>query len=160
MNGIKLRVFRDDDILLLRKWLYEKHVSKWYEHPLDWIEEVEKRESNFSWIHHYIVEYNDVAIGFCQHYEYCNSGEEWHGDIEIDGTYSIDYLIGESEYLKRGFGKVIINELLNIVGSISNAKRIIVQPDSENTASCNTLLSSGFNFDESNKLYLYEYYFK
>lgn len=154
MDGLKLREFRDDDIPLFKKWLYVYHVSKWYEEPLEWIEEVEGRVSDFSWIHHYIVEYNQCAIGFCQYYEYCNSGEVWHKDVEIDGTYSIDYLIGEKEFLKRGLGKGIINELLNLVRLIPNAKRIIVQPDSENAASCNTLLSSGFEFIESKELYL------
>ena len=154
MKELKLREFRDEDILLFKKWLYSQHVLKWYEEPLDWIKEVEKRNSDFSWIHHYIVEYNHRPIGFCQYYEYCNSGEEWHGDIEMDGTYSIDYLIGDSEYLKKGIGKSIIKELFNIVSSIPTAKRIIVQPDPENVPSCKVLLSSGFKFDESREIYI------
>ncbi len=37
-----------------------------------------------------------------------------------------------------------------------NAKRIIVQPEQENKASCNTLLSCGFFFDTSNEIYVME----
>lgn len=154
MNELNLRQLRDEDVSLFKKWLYLPHVSKWYHSPLDWIDEVEKRQSDFMWLHHYIVEYVREPIGFCQYYEYFNSGETWHGNIPIDGTYSIDYMIGEVDYLKKGFGKTLINELISKVKLNLNAKRIIVQPDSENIASCSTLLSCNFRFDEDNKIYL------
>lgn len=35
---------------------------------MDWIEEVEKQDSAFRWIHHFIVEYENKPIGFCQYY--------------------------------------------------------------------------------------------
>lgn len=154
MSELILREIMDKDVPLFKQWLYLPHVSKWYHDPLDWIEEVEKRNSDFVWLHHYIVETNGYTIGFCQYYEYHNSEEVWHGDVEVEGTYSIDYMIGESDYLKKGLGKAIIKELITKVSSIANAKRIIVQPEPENAASCKTLLSCGFRFDEVNGIYL------
>ncbi len=95
-------------------------------------------------------------IGFCQFYEYRHSGESWHGNIEIDGTYSIDYLIGDTEYLGRGFGKAIIQALIEKIKTQLSTKRIIVQPEPENKASCNTLLSCGFTFDKNNEIFILE----
>lgn len=154
MKGkVILRELIDKDIPLFKEWLNEPHVAEWYHDPLDWIDEVEKRNSEYKWIHHYIVESNGEPIGFCQYYEYCNSGEVWHGSTQIGGTYSIDYMIGNTSYLKIGLGKEIIKHLIERIKSEKNAKRVIVQPESENKPSCNTLLSCGFHFDEVNKIY-------
>lgn len=156
-NLIQLRVFTDCDLELFKKWLYTPHVAAWYHEPLDWLEEIEKRNSEFIWIHHFIVEYKDMPIGFCQFYEYKNSGETWHGDVAIEGTYSIDYMIGEANYLGLGLGKQIIKCVIDKIKLYCNAKRIIVQPEPENKASCGILLSNGFTFDEINKIYILEF---
>lgn len=151
---IILREFCDEDVPLFKKWLYLTHIAEWYHDPLDWIDEVEKRNSDYIWLHHFIVDVDGNPIGFCQYYEYCNSGEDWHVNAEIEGTYSIDYMIGDTSYLKKGHGKAIIKQLIEMIKSCENAKRIIVQPEPENKPSCNTLLSCGFYFDETNGIYI------
>ncbi len=154
MAKIELCNIEDKDIPLFKKWLNLPHVSKWYREPQDWIKEIEQRDRKFSFIHYFIVEAEGQKIGFCQFYEYCKSGEIWHGDIETEGTYSIDYLIGNVNFLKKGYGKATIKSLVAVIKTIKNAKRIIVQPESDNKASCSTLLSSGFCFDKTNELYI------
>ncbi len=154
MDGVLLREFSDEDLLLFKKWLYVPHVAVWYHDPLDWLEEVEKRNEEFSFLQHFIVEAANHKIGFCQFYEYRNSGEDWHGSTEVDGTYSIDYFIGDPLYLGKGCGTAMIKALINKINMRDNAKRIIVQPEPENQASCSTLLSCGFSFDESNEIYI------
>jgi RimJ/RimL family protein N-acetyltransferase len=153
---IKIRAFNDDDMVLFTKWLYTPHVAKWYHEPTDWIKEIEKRTSEFIWVHHFIVEFNDKPIGFCQYYEYKNSGETWHGDVDMEGTYSIDYMIGDADYLGIGLGKQIIKSLIDKIKLYNNAKCIIVQPEPENLASCKTLLSCDFIFDKRNEIYVLE----
>lgn len=153
MKNLWIRQLRNEDIALFEKWLYMPHVAKWYHDPLDWIDEVKNRNDEFSFLHHFIVELEGKAIGFCQYYEYYHSEEIWHGNTGINGTYSIDYLIGDVEYLGKGFGKKIIQLLIKEVKHNKNAKRIIVQPEHENKASCNTLLSCGFSFDTTNQIY-------
>lgn len=154
MQELTLREFCDEDIQLFKKWLYLPHVAAWYHDPLDWIDEVEKRNSKFSFLHHFIVEKDDKAIGFCQFYEYHYSGEDWHGNIDVNGTYSIDYLVGDTEFLGKGYGTEIIKALIDKIKMQNNAKRIIVQPEPENIASCKTLLSCGFSFDMANEIYI------
>lgn len=156
MKKLLLRPLGNEDIALFKKWLYTSHVARWYHDPLDWINEVENRNDEFSFLHHFVVELEEKLIGFCQYYEYCHSGEDWHGNTDIDGTYSIDYLIGDIEYLGKGFGKRMVQLLIDKIKLQNNAKRIIVQPEPENKASCNTLLSCGFFFDTENELYIME----
>ncbi len=149
---MRFRKFNLEDITIFTQWLHQDYIAKWYENPEDWIYEIVSED--FSWISHFIVEYDNRPIGFCQYYDYVKGEETWHGSIPREGTYSIDYLIGEPEFIGKGLGKEIIKTLNHIIFSDSDAKRIIVQPEEENHASCNTLLAAGFDYDEENKLYM------
>ena len=153
---MRLREFIKTDIALFRRWLYLPHVAKWYHEPQDWLVEVEDVKGEFAWIKHYIVEEADKAIGFCQFYEYCKSGENWHGTMEVRGTYSIDYMIGEADYLMKGFGKQIVQELIKKIKDEDGAQYIIVSPELENEASCRTLISSGFVYNKDDEIYIME----
>ncbi len=152
--NISLRPLEDKDIPLFKEWLYRPHVAKWYESPQDWITEVENRHGKFSWLHHFIVEADGKPIGFCQYYHYRDGSETWHGKVQTDGTYSIDYMIGEADFLRRGIGKTIVTSLVNTIRTIAGAARVIVQPDENNKPSANTLLSCGFTCDTANGIYV------
>lgn len=121
---------------------------------MDWIDEIQNRNGEFSFVHHFIAVLDEIPMGFCQYYEYCYGGESWHGSIAVEGTYSIDYLIGNPDYIGKGYGTLIVKRLIDEIWSLDDAKRIIVQPDVKNAASCNTLLSCGFVYDEKNGLYI------
>ena len=156
MNSIILRKLEDDDISIFKKWLYSEHVARWYTEPMDWLYEISKRDTEYHWIKHFVVETEGLPIGFCQYYDYALSGETWHGNMDVKDTYSIDYLIGEKDYLGRGFGKSIVLYLLDEIRNKTSAKKIIVQPEVENKASRNTLLSAGFFYDAENDVYYKE----
>ena len=156
MDRITLRRLEDCDISMIKKWLYTKHVSKWYTEPIDWLNEIINRNTEYRWIKHFIVETEGVPIGFCQYYDYAFSQETWHGTTDVQDTYSIDYLIGETDYLGRGLGTSIVLKLVNEIQNNTVAKKIIVQPEIENKASRNTLLSAGFLFDAENDIYYKE----
>lgn len=76
--------------------------------------------------------------------------------VDVKETYSIDYMIGEEKYLGKGFGTYIIFALEEEVKANTDAKRIIVQPKSDNQASRNTLLSANFLYDGENDVYYKE----
>jgi len=148
-NMLTLRPLFDGDVDLVEKWIYTEHVAPWYEHPEDWMHEIRSRHDEFSFLNHMIAEYNGCPIGFCQYYDCFDAKEEWY-TAEFPGEmYSIDYMIGNTEYLRRGFGKEIIGKLVEIIWKIG-AKTIIVNPDKENAASCRSLLANGFTYTENN----------
>lgn len=156
MDSIILRKFEDNDRNMFKEWLYSEHVAKWYTEPVEWLNEIANRDTEYSWIKHFIVEKEGVPIGFCQYYDYAFSEETWHGNMDVKDTYSIDYLIGETDYLGCGLGKSIVLHLLNEIQNKTNAKKIIVQPDVENKASRSTLRSAGFLYDINNDVYYKE----
>lgn len=144
-----LRPFCDGDIVHMERWLYAPHVAQWYKHPGHWLNELHERCGEFSFLTHFIAEVEGVPIGFCQYYDtfFAGKHEVWNdepGVGEKQGEiFSIDYLIGEPEYLRRGFGKAMIVQMLDRIRELG-AKTVIVEPEKENTYSNRALEASGF----------------
>ncbi|MET3741361.1 RimJ/RimL family protein N-acetyltransferase, partial [Faecalicatena orotica] len=56
--------------------------------------------------------------------------------------------------LRNGFGKMIVTDLTDRIAFHPDAKRIVVQPEPENKASCGLLLSCGFVLDTEKEIYV------
>jgi len=155
-DQLNLRPFFDNDVPLMARWLYLPHIAPWYEHPEDWLNEIRNRHGEFSFLTHLIAEINGQPIGFCQYYDCYDARELEDWGIPIlapKEVYSIDYLIGEQEYLRRGFGKEMIRQMLEIIRSMG-AKKVIVQPDKDNASSNKSLLANGFVWNKN--LYMFD----
>ncbi|MBO1307265.1 GNAT family N-acetyltransferase [Enterococcus sp. 669A] len=147
---ISIRPFEDTDRQLMVTWLYQDYVKKWLIHPENWLAEIDQRHDKFNWVHHYIVMLGDQPIGFCQYYDCYQAKdlEEWTEVQEPNKIFSIDYLIGEAEYIGQGYGKQIVQELVQIIQQQEKeAEEIIVEPDPQNFASIEVLEANGFVFD-------------
>ena len=145
---LMLRPLWDADTILLEKWLRMPHVAKWYEHPDEWIHEINNRRGEFSFVKHFIAEVDGVAIGFCQFYD-CYIGqqhEDWYTAEEAGVTFGIDYLIGEPDYLHKGYGREIVRKLNEMLFHLG-AKRVLVMPDKENASSCKVLEANGYTYN-------------
>jgi len=158
MINIKLREINNTDINLLTKWLKKDYILKWYQDTDDWLREINGRNDEFNWIHHFIVMDEKATIGFCQYYD-CYDAEDmenWY-DVTVRGdTFSIDYLIGDESYLGKGYGKAIVKLLTEIVWQKERANQIIVQPDEDNHASNRVLSANGYVYDECKNYYIQE----
>jgi RimJ/RimL family protein N-acetyltransferase len=134
---------------LLSEWLNKPYIKKWYDPIDEWLDEVKNRRGEFSWLHHFIVMCDDTPIGFCQYYNCLDSQdcEEWNGRVfdKFSEVYSIDYLIGDENYLGKGCGKELIRILSDYVFSLGAAE-IIVDPDKNNAASNAVLRANGYVF--------------
>jgi RimJ/RimL family protein N-acetyltransferase len=151
---LNLRDFSETDIPLFTEWLNKDYIKKWYTETEEWLKEVSCED--FAFVHHFIVTDNSKPIGFCQYYEYSQSGEDWHGTADIKDTYSIDYLIGEKEYLGKGFGTQLLRLLTEKIFEETNAVKIIVKPEKENAASRNTLLLAGYFYNAENDIFIFK----
>ena len=148
-NRLILRPLFDGDIALMERWLSVSHVAKWYDHPDHWLNELRERRGEFSFLTHFIAEFEGVPIGFCQYYDTFFSQEhelwnnEWHIGEKKGELFSVDYLIGEPDYLRRGFGKEMISQMLDILRKIG-VKTVIAEPEKDNAASNRVLEANGF----------------
>lgn len=151
---IRLRPFEDSDLPRFAAWLRAPHVAPWYAPAEAWLAEVENRRGAYAFIRHFIITADGAPIGFCQHYPYWLGGETWHGGVPPQGSYSIDYLIGDPASLRKGYGAQAIRLLAREALAMPQAARVIAQPDGPNAASRRALLAAGFSFDAQNKLFI------
>jgi len=150
---MKLKELIDDDINLIDKWLDKPYIINWFINKESWMNEIKNRNTYYNFIHHFIVYIDNTPIGFCQYYDYRLGKESWHGSYKLSQTYSIDYLIGEEEYLKKGNGVKLVKLLTEKIFNDTNALDIIVQPDKMNIKSRRTLKSAGYVYDLNNDLF-------
>ena len=155
MKNITLREINDSDIALLTEWLNKDYILKWYENPADWLNEVNGRNGEFRWIHHFIAMAEDTPVGFCQYYDCydANDMETWYDVTKRGDTFSIDYLIGDERYLGKGYGKATVQRLTETIWEKEQATQIIVQPDADNHASNHVLTANGYVYDEHHNYY-------
>lgn len=146
---LELRLLNDGDISLVEKWLHKEHVKRWYEIPHlgvtidNWMSEIKERNNEYKWLTHLIVMWQGKPIGLCQYYKCVNSDEDF-GNLPVEGTYGIDYFIGEESFLNKGLGKGMIKVLIDKIFSFPDALRITADIDKDNMASKNTILACGF----------------
>ena len=147
---LELRPVDDNDISLVETWLNKAHVKKWYEIPHmgitidDWMHEISERNGEFNWLTYLIALWQGRSIGLCQYYKCADSGDEDFGMLPLEGSYGIDYLIGEESCLGKGLGKEMIHLLVERIFSFPDAQRVTADIDANNAASGNSLLSCGF----------------
>lgn len=154
-NKITLRTFQDKDIDMFTSWLHKDYIMKWYHEPEDWLSEINRRHDEYAWIHHFIVMCSETPIGFCQYYDCYDAKdlEDWYTVSQHGDTYSIDYLIGNEDYLGKGYGKEIVRLLTEYINDTLYVREIIVQPDEDNEASNGVLLANGYVYDKHKKYY-------
>lgn len=152
-NMLTLRPVEDRDIQQLELWLNKEHILKWYNDADEWLNEIKERNGSFSFLNHFIVLKEGNPIGFGQYYDCYDAKECWYSVKQSNETFSMDYFIGEEACLQKGYGKGIIRLLKNEIYKLNPNAGIIVQPESENIASCKALLSNGFVYNETNEYY-------
>lgn len=144
-DELTLRPLFENDIVLIERWLKVEHVKKWFEPTEDWLHEIKNRRGEFSFITHLIAEFKGVPFGFCQYYDmfYGQEKENWLKIDKESECFSIDYLIGEEEFLHKGLGQKMIALMLNKLRD-KGAKTVVVRPEIKNKKSNRVLKNSGF----------------
>lgn len=153
MQELRLRPVHDEDIGMLCEWFHREHIAKWLGEPNDWIREIRGRKNEFSYIKHFIVLLNDIAVGFCQYFDSTKTEKGFEWDNEPDGTYGIGYMIANENMHGKGIGTQVVRLICDKVISSENVKQLIADPMTENIPSIKVLLSNGFTYDSNTGLY-------
>lgn len=147
---LDLRLIRDNDVPLIEVWLNKAHVKRWYEIPHmgitidDWMCEIKERNGKFKWLTYLIATWQGQPIGLCQYYKCEDSVDEDFAALPLAGSYGIDYMIGEEDFIGKGLGKGMITLLVKKIFSFPDAQRVTADIDEDNKASEKALLSCGF----------------
>jgi RimJ/RimL family protein N-acetyltransferase/N-acetylglutamate synthase-like GNAT family acetyltransferase len=138
---MKIRGFTFNDIDIMRMWLEQDYIQNFWGDPQDWINEITEN-LNADWVKYFIVEC-DNPIGFLQYYETDKAPQGDWSDEPI-GTVGIDYLIGDKEYLGKGYGSEILRLLVDHIKSKNEYDYIVADPIAENISSVKVLEINGF----------------
>ncbi len=155
-SELELYPLQDEDIAIVEAWIRQDYVLKWYEDADEWIHEMKERTGQFSFLRHFIVYKDSIPFAFCQYYDCYYAQEDWYEVERLEQAYSIDYLIGVKGYLGKGHGKAIVKALIDIIKRVNESATIIVQPEEDNIASCKSLLTNGFVYDDEKEYYIYK----
>nr|WP_320000150.1 GNAT family N-acetyltransferase [uncultured Draconibacterium sp.] len=144
---MKIRDFKIEDLSTLKIWLEQDYISRFWGNIQEWIDEItENLEAD--WVKYFIVEHNDKPIGFLQYYKTDNAPPgDWSS--ESVGTVGIDYLIGNRNYIGKGYGSKIVQLLVELIKSKNEYDYIIADPVNENLASIKTLENNDFYLSEN-----------
>ena len=66
-DKITIKPLRDKDVDIFSKWLAKEYIYKWFcpdgeEHKMAWLDEVNNRNTQYHYMKHFIVYYNDRGI--------------------------------------------------------------------------------------------------
>lgn len=143
---MKIRKFIPEDFNILRIWLKQDYIRKYWGAPQEWINEISEN-IDADWVKYFIVECYK-PIGFLQYYE-TDKAPEGNWSKEPPGTVGIDYLIGDKEYLGKGYGSRMIKLFVEYIRSLNKYDFIIADPVKENVASIKVLLNNGFELQDN-----------
>lgn len=152
--NLNFRKVEDADLPTIERWLRSERVAKWFHDTEDWLSEVRQRDGAFSWIHYFIVMSGDQPIGFCLWYDCFDAHEDWYTVERRNTMFSMDYLIGEEDFLGRGHGKAIVASMMKMIYEQQPNATIVVQPELENLLSCGVLKANGFVYDERKEYFV------
>jgi RimJ/RimL family protein N-acetyltransferase len=149
---VSLRLLQREDFVCLLKWLNAPHVMRFWDGKKGIDQIIAKYEpllEDNSPTRVYIIEANNIPIGFIQCYRHADH-PEWEHLIGIDKAAGIDYLIGDVNYIGRGIGPQAIALMTKTIFDIYPEIDVVVSdPQLTNKQSWRALEKVGFErFDE------------
>lgn len=155
---LNFRPLTKADFELFARWLSQPHVNRWWREPAK-VEHVAKEygactNGDFT-TRVYVVQHGDRPIGIVQSFRLADYPEE-DRNYPFRGAISIDYFIGEAEYVGRGYGTKMIKQFIDTVVRelYAGASGVATSFEVENLASLGALNKAGF---EPGKIVIGEY---
>ena len=143
MSEIRFQLLTETDFPLLLKWLEEPHVKAWWDQGITWTPElVSKKYALQRPVHAYIILIDDAPIGYIQFYDVKDFVDADRPQCP-ESVAGLDYYIGESGFLKKGFAPIILQKFL-----LEQVKPLfahcLVDPDVKNTSAIRAYEKTGF----------------
>jgi aminoglycoside 6'-N-acetyltransferase len=147
---IELRSMHVDDLALVRRWLQEPHVARWWPPDESADEELEQYRQRLTGevddgTHLLIViERGRAPVGWCQWYRWDDTPDEARVIAALPGECGFDYAIGDPTAIGRGLGTTLNATLVHEIRDHQPGCGLIVAPEAANTVSRRVLKRNGF----------------
>ncbi|MFC1920776.1 GNAT family N-acetyltransferase [Chloroflexota bacterium] len=142
------------DIPLIYKWFNTPHVNKWWSingyvnpslHAVSdkYVKRINFEESVFC----HIVYFDNNPVAYIQWYRVSDFEESIALVPDSNNKAGIDIFIGESDYLYRGLGPVIIKRYISeVIFEESDIQGCIIDPEPKNKAAIRAYEKAGFKY--------------
>lgn len=140
---IKLRSATINDLKLLKHWDTNQHVID-CDPEDDWNWEIELNR-NPKWREQLIAELNKEPIGFVQIIDPYEEETHYWGEVE-QNKRAIDIWIGEKENLNKGYGTIMMKQVIERCFENPNINGILIDPIKTNTKAHRFYERLGFKF--------------
>jgi RimJ/RimL family protein N-acetyltransferase len=149
MGNIRFSPVTTKDIQLYDNWDKSKseYLHEGYSNIKNWLGQLIRRDTDYSYIKFFVVKNDNCKIGFCQYYDCFYTKEDGLKSESQNHTYTIDYIIAEFDYLNKGYGREIIKKLLKRIKKEYSVK-IIVKTEKNNSSAKENLIENGFILDK------------
>jgi len=149
-DKLSFRLATISDKKLIQQWWTKPHVVKFWDNSSDmW-----KNAENYL---HGKKDLFDYWIGSLNSYAFSLLlTSEFEKNLPLDNPYatwidqhgktmSIDFLIGEENFLGKGYGRTTLMEFSQLLKTEYDATELIIDPAISNTKAVKTYQSAGFN---------------
>lgn len=151
-NQITFKEFTLEDVPLYYRWAEEEHVKNvWFLDGYQPKEYILKKIEGNGMEYPFLILANNQPIGFIQYWDVHARDlieKEKHDYFtgSAPGTYGIDIFIGEKSFLDKGYGTEILLGFTKLLFDKYGAKRIVVDPSTENKRALRCYEKAGFKF--------------
>lgn len=150
-SAISFRPMTEADLPLIRDWLVQPHVRRWYDdvptatYPDDTIERYRRAIRAEAPTFRYMVELDGRLVGEIQSYR-IDSYPEYAVLVEVDRpAIGIDLFIGVAELIGRGIGPRLIRSFLREVAFPRHGVDVcVIAPAKSNVAAIRAYEKAGF----------------
>jgi aminoglycoside 6'-N-acetyltransferase len=145
---LNFRPLTKADFELFARWIGRPYVQKWWKEPAT-VEHVAKEYGACTdgdlTTRVYVVQAGAKPIGIIQVFKLA-SYPEWDKVLAVPGAISIDYLIGEEDYIGRGYGTRMIKQFIDTVARplYPDASGVATSAEVGNAPSLGALAKAGF----------------
>jgi aminoglycoside 6'-N-acetyltransferase len=112
---------REDDLALVRRWLLEPHVKRWWDdgvrapYPDAQLDEYRSAIRGEDPSYHYLARIDQRPVGMFQHYRIGDDAEYAQALALDEDAVGVDLFIGEADLVGRGHGPAMLRQFLREV---------------------------------------------
>jgi aminoglycoside 6'-N-acetyltransferase len=147
MPALSLRPMTAADLNLVRSWMDEPHVARWYLSGSTVEQEIDDLSSCVAGVeptHALVVVQDGRDIGWCQWYRCLDYPEHAAAVGAQLGDVGLDYAVGDPTRIGRGVGTALIAALVSLIRQQHPRAGLVADPEAANLASRRVLEKNGF----------------
>ena len=142
---------READLELIRRWLLEPHVQRWWDDGVkrpypdavidDYREAIQGKDPTY----HYLAQIDNRPAAMLQHYRIADDPEYAEALALDEDAVGIDLFIGDAELIGRGHGPPMLRQFLrDIAFPFHRLDVCVIGPSVKNVAAIRAYEKAGF----------------